>query len=1334
MKGRLLQHVNYIGWVVIVLTIVVIYLSYFLIYIPNQKADLTQRAFRILKEYGNNMVGKHAYYETHFKNYGVYYLLKSLEKDQQIVPVDSTKPGYQKMHEVYGDLFDFVGIDSIYKFRNSSLIYLDAENKPFLYFNSQVPDRKSIRKIQSVYHFVKDKDPDTIANKVFGSMVYKVPVIKFMEGLKFDELFENITLFDRGKVYYNSNGENLPDITMPQPLCDSTDRAQGGVYQLLKIRGKEKHVMILPIDFHGKRIYIAGLINDTVYKTITQTFNTWLLMIVAGFLLLVFVAMPILKTMFIGPMERLKAFDVSGSGVSILFGSALFVLLIISIIKHQFVDRDEVAKRIEMISNSLLTNVTTEINAIKELGFAITKKDTSKLMAAISETYGTKPVTGIPYLRSVDYDSFVNNGKSQRNGTNLLKSRAKSEIAIDAINTFTKGTFVKKESLRYLFPLNEIILINSSGIVKSAYTRTAFSDAMEVNLSDRQYFKNIIEPGLAWVTSDNSAFFIESIKSYNTGYQETAISFDASKYGKKMVLAITSKIPSLYKQVLPADIQFVVIDKAGKVLYHSKNTKNLHENFIEECESNPGIQKAIQLKINDNVRIRYNETRWLARIVPIKETGLFHITLLDLNQTDRKNARIFLVTFFLTIGLQVFTIGSIVMFIFAFRNKNREPDFLRFVKWLSFYGPNYNIYKGMLIILSCIAAAGIWSFMSQTDVINVLLLQLLSVGLTFLTTLFFLNRKEFRPKYFFGIHYFPENLMLIVLVLMILFGFAKSAFDKTIIIPLLILLLTALLIPFIYKHFGNRQYNLAGASGKKSKLLYLLVLFLWLAIFSVIPVIHSYFSVKHFEEKLWQQQQLFKVANENLQLLKSDKNYHSGWFGRTKGDGIDGMKVTYITNNQYVKLVQGGAKTNSTISEKLYAWLPNPVENGFSHREFLAGKVQLTDWKLTGKSLFYPAEGNQGVIWVKAGDKIGKSVEYFMVVIVVFFLAAFCIWQLVQFAAKVFLNLDNKKTEITRFSWLDFLKEENNQRILLKSFNAELFLAETIKVFNNPKKETKKIEAIQAITLSRPDFSWEPFFKSSATIIWIYGINECIPEIEKHGELLDALTMLNQNHNKKIVVDLPFEIELIEEYYDEYVATDQANASEKAEIFKLRKRWKVIFEDYTVYNGYLSQAEFSEAEIRLSGEALKKYYSKLNPERNFVNIWKNLTNYEKIVLYDLADDGLINRNNRSSINQLTEKMLIRINPYPEFYLDTFREFVFQHITKEEIKNIEIKLGKKGNWRNAKYLILLIIIPMAAFIFISQGITIERSFGILGGIVTAIMSLLKLLEGNTVKSG
>jgi hypothetical protein len=256
--------------------------------------------------------------------------------------------------------------------------------------------------------------------------------------------------------------------------------------------------------------------------------------------------------------------------------------------------------------------------------------------------------------------------------------------------------------------------------------------------------------------------------------------------------------------------------------------------------------------------------------------------------------------------------------------------------------------------------------------------------------------------------------------------------------------------------------------------------------------------------------------------------------------------------------------------------------------------------------------------------------------------------------------------------------------------------------------------------------------KTSGKIIWISGLRECFPEIENHKLLLDSLSAMNRDSNKKIVVDLPFEIELIDEFYDDFIASNELTANELTDIYLLRKRWKNIFQNYIRYNGYLSQIESEEPKIKLSEEQINQYRQNINREWRHSNIWKNLTIYEKIVLYDLADDGLMNRNNLKIIGQLTDKKLILMNPLPIIFNRDFREYIYQHISKSEIKKIESKLGLTGNWRNAKYLILLILIPLAAFIFISQGFTIEKSFGIFVGIVGAITTLMKLFETSAIK--
>jgi len=1292
MKTKIIKNANYVGWIVIVLAFVFIYFSYFFVYIPTQKSDLTQRAFRILKEYGNNMVGKYDYYETHFKNYGIYYSIKYFQDLSQINAQNTENADYKKINSVVQGLFPYVITDTKNPGSFFSNAYSENAKKLHLNFSCKIPDAESIKKLNAVYEINSQKNTyqQNLEELLSESVTNHVPIENFMEGLKFDELFENIILFDELMVYYNSNLDNLADITNPRALCDTTNNSQGGIYKALNIRGNDKHIMILPIDFDGKRYYIAGLITDTDFKNITRTFNSRILILVAGILLLIFVGMPVLKTMFIGPKERLKAMDVAASAVSILFGSALFVLIIISLFKNQFVDRTELSKRIETISDSLYSNVLQDINSIKTVGNSIARGESSP---------------GTPLAELV-------------------------------INTFdSEVSFVQVDTLHSPFPLNEIILIDSEGFVKKAVTRTAFSDAVAVNLSKRPYFKNAADVNLAWPTMKNSHFFLESIQSYNTGNFETAISFHTTKYKNGQVIAVTSEIPSLYKQVLPKDIEFVVIDKLGKVLYHSKKSKNLHENFIEECESDPGILNAIQLRVKDRMQIKYNEKKWLARIVPIEDTPLYHITLLDLNQTDNKNARIFLITFYFMIGLQVVTIGGFFLLRITFHQNKNEPNVFRFLNWLAYLPSKYKSYKGLLLILLLIAAAGISSFVIQANLVNVLLIQILSVAYTFFASLLFLKRDEITYQNYFKGKYFPENVIFAFLGILIILCFWKLESAKSLAIPLIILLITTLIIPSVFRHFNTEKQNqnTTASSVKKIKSTYLAVLFLWLTIFSVIPVIHSYFSVRYFEEKLWKQQQLFKVAGDNVLLMKSEKDYNSAWFKRAQGFGIDRLNVVYTPLNEKKDLYLPNATAPLTTSEWIYASLPDPITNGYSHRELLAGKNQKTEWQLTNDSLYFPANDQKGTILITAGKKPTTAKGHLLLMGFVFLLAAFCIWHLVRFAATVFLNLDNEKPKLSNINWLSFLNNEVAKRILLKTFNGELFLTETVNSFKNNEIDAKIIESVQAVKFCESGFDCELYLKNAPEIIWICGLNECIPEISKHNLLLDSLTLINHDNTKKIVVDLPFEMKLIDEFYDDYITFNELSAKELTDIYILRKRWKIIFEDYIGYNGFLYQFKTDEPENKLPEENIRKYCQNINREWCYSNIWRNLTNYEKIVLYDLADDGLMNRNNLSIIRQLTEKKLILIKPFPVLFTRDFNDFIYQHISKSEIKVIEGKLGLTGGWKNAKYLILLILVPLGAFIFISQGLTIEKSFGIFAGLVGAITTLMKLFENSSIKT-
>ena len=58
------------------------------------------------------------------------------------------------------------------------------------------------------------------------------------------------------------------------------------------------------------------------------------------------------------------------------------------------------------------------------------------------------------------------------------------------------------------------------------------------------------------------------------------------------LMLATSPI-SLTSPVLPKNLQFAVVDRAGRVLFHSDTTRTLAENIFQESENNPTLRSLV---------------------------------------------------------------------------------------------------------------------------------------------------------------------------------------------------------------------------------------------------------------------------------------------------------------------------------------------------------------------------------------------------------------------------------------------------------------------------------------------------------------------------------------------------------------------------------------------------------------------------------------------------------------------------------------------------------------------------------------------------------------------
>lgn len=1288
MKTKNFKNVNYIGWVVIILAFLFFYFSYFFIYIPKKEAIIQQKGFRILNEYGSNMLEKHKYFENHFRNYGIYYSIKSLagsagikKREVNIVNVNKNK----EIDRVLNGLQNYVSTTA--KSVDSSYFYDKNEKKLFLSFNYQNNDPELVTTLSEFYESsTTNTKLETMLNDEFS---HNVPIADFMQNLKFDELFEKIILFNTDEVWYNTKLGSLTEITNPKALCDSANNQQSGIYKVLNISGKDKHIMVLPISFAGGKFYIAGFISDLDYQNKTRTINKQLLIFIAAILLLVFAGMPILKIFFIDDRERLKASDATSSGISLLFGIGLFILLIIAFSKKQVVDSTNQHSRIHLISDSLYSNVMHDIESIKTLG-----------------------------------KSIVQGKMTEDTLANMVLSAFNSNVA-----------FTQHELLCSPFSLNEIILIDNNGIVRKGYTSTPFSDIVKVNLSERKYFQNVKSINNSWPTSAGLNFYMESIKSFNTAQYETAISFRKTST-ELPVLAITSKIPSLYEQVLPNDIEFVIIDKTGRVLYHSIQEKNLQENFVLECESDLKLMNAINSRIEAETFVNYNEKKWLARIIPIKDTPLYHVTLLDINQADNKNARIILITFYFLIASLVFMIVGLLIIRWITRSHNEKHKNTWFLNWLVLQPRKYLIYKKISAILTVIIAVQLLGFWFASNPVALFVYEFIFIVFSFFVAMIFLNRAESIQKEPVWDEFLNEILVLLATLLAVFCFISLRELAWKQLIPLAILVA---IIIFTFQFFKNDEIGkLINDSPKdipdfKIKRAYLVFLFLFLTSISGVPVVEYYFKVKDHEGKLWQREQLLKVGNENIALQSDYMQTNSDWYKRLQGNGLDNLKITLTEFTGDFDTAPSGSIEDSSFAVQVYHMLPDPVTTWYNQPKLLAKKEYVVS-KFKNDTLFFKKGMQTGAITVEylKHKPLFPVINYVVLILFVLLVIVLSIWFLLKYLAKVLLNLNREKPSNSDVKWSDVLETNGHERILLNSFNGSDYLERTRNFLDTYSKSNEIIKTIQASEIIDQGFNSAQEFNGSETIIWIGGFHQIVNEIEKHDNLLSFLIKLSQTSRARIIVDLSFDIELIFEFYDDYINSNELEPKQMTQLFLLRKKWAGLFDGYFSFNGYINQKTMVKSEhIRVEDD----YFLENNNtgiDLQFTNIWNNLTSYEKIVLFDLADDGLLNRKNKVMIQKLIDKRLIVTDPAPAFYDDKFRDFVAKSLKSNEVKSIESKLGLKGSWHNAKYLILLILVPLAAFVIISQGISIEKVFGIFAGGLAIVTGIIRLFDSTAFK--
>src|SRR5204862_5145282 len=111
------------------------------------------------------------------------------------------------------------------------------------------------------------------------------------------------------------------------------------------------------------------------------------------------------------------------------------------------------------------------------------------------------------------------------------------------------------------------------------------------------------------------------------------------------VAAASFKMRSLTNAILPAGYQFALIDKDGKVLYHSQPSHNLNENLLDKFSAADELQSCLNSHTEATLRTNYLSRHYNVKVRPLTDIPYFIVILSDTAFKETRDLEIYSFTF-----------------------------------------------------------------------------------------------------------------------------------------------------------------------------------------------------------------------------------------------------------------------------------------------------------------------------------------------------------------------------------------------------------------------------------------------------------------------------------------------------------------------------------------------------------------------------------------------------------------------------------------------------------------------------------------------------------------
>lgn len=645
------------------------------------------------------------------------------------------------------------------------------------------------------------------------------PFDDFLRPVLRKEVFDEMVVFrkgDPGKPYrsiYFSNQWSIISQGLENGL-DTLLKVQLKPKQRHELAGFPYRIYLQPLTFlPGEELLIGGLVDEERFDREKKSFPPIVMLFLSIAAVLILLAFPTLKLLLMSKHETLSVRDVAASFLTIILSASVIALLLVN--GYQFSKKDNEAGENQL--EALHQQITrTFLRELKEM-----------------------------YAQTDNYDLL------RKNDTMVVP---------DVLSRDSTDPFHPK-----VYPFFTKVLWSTNYDSTCWEINTLEKPNPVVSIAGREYLKRV-KREQTWKlpnTTGDGAFVLQSILSRTNGEQLALIAKESQADSGRIVL-LTSNMYSVIRPILPQGFGFCIIDQNGLVLFHSDQSRNLQENFLEEC-ANSNFYAAMFSRDAMHVRADYQGVVHEFYIRPLNGLPLSLITF-----ENKGFYSVHAQTLSLNLFFALLFILSILLFLGALylahalhRNANNRSALL--INWLRPDKKKASLYRFLMTVNLIVLIAAIltaWS-VSPFTAMNILLLANFYV---FVLAWDYLGNGRQIWKKNLGILLILGSVLFLFHFLMVYYALEYGEWES--LVRIFLLELVPLLLIILRKYLPNAFFQKVSSfwtfipSLRDSKKSYRFFMLSWLMLLSILPVIKVFQVSYNYERMLLTQRAHIQMARQ----------------------------------------------------------------------------------------------------------------------------------------------------------------------------------------------------------------------------------------------------------------------------------------------------------------------------------------------------------------------------------------------------------------------------------------------------------------------------------------